>query len=233
MLRQESHIALVLFTRTRAEEARAKDLSGRRHLRTNSLIAGHLIGHAEGTARASGLSCFVIDSDHQHGSSFGEKLANAFEEIYALGYSGVIAIGNDCPTLTPGDLQEAAAALTERQAVIGPAADGGVYLIGLQKQAYDRNRFLALPWATARLAAVLYEEYGTIRNGYHICTLRSDIDSAPQLLHVLSGRRIHLSLLIAIRALLASLAARIARLDADPQACVLRISTGLRAPPAW
>lgn len=224
--------AFLLFTRTREAEARAKDLSGRHHLRTNSLIAEHLIGHAERTARASGLSCFVIDSDHQHGSSFGEKLANAFEEIYAMGYKGVIAIGNDCPSLTPDDLNEAAESLYYNAAVIGPAADGGVYLIGLREDLYDRTQFLSLPWATAQLTQSIYQTYLDQGAGIYTCSRKADIDSATQLSTWIRLHKQYLSLVVQLRALLASLATKTASAFLDPIAAHMRIYIGSRAPPA-
>ena len=39
--------------------------------------------------------------------------------------------------------------------VLGPARDGGVYLLGLSRQAYDRGFFLKLPWQTSRLGSAL------------------------------------------------------------------------------
>lgn len=233
MLRQPDHTALLLFTRTREAEARAKDLSGKHHLRTNSLIADQLIGHAEKTARLSGLPCFVIDSNHQYGNSFGEKLANAFEAIYALGYKGVIAIGNDCPALTARDLITAANALETNGAVIGPAADGGVYLIGLQREAYNRSTFISLPWATDQLTDQLLQAFEASHTHYHTCTLKADIDTAPALAHELQNRLLNTTLRCAISSILASLHTRTTNTIVDPLHLQLRMSAGLRAPPVY
>lgn len=227
-----THTALLLFTRTTRAEARAKDLSGKHSLHVSSQIADHLIGHADRTARASGLPCFVIDSDHQQGDSFGEKLANAFEAIYALGYNGVIAIGNDCPALTSGDLREAGQVLEQQYAVIGPAHDGGVYLIGLQHDAYDRTQFLSLPWSTEHLTAAFCTQMQQENVAFHICTLRSDIDTAEQLLHLLYNHPVCHTLRMAIRSVLASLSPKVNSLLYDPINSGSRNAIGLRAPPA-
>lgn len=231
--RHPGHTALVLFTRTREEEARVKDFSATHSIHTNSLIAGHLIGHAERTARDTGLPCFVISSAQQHGNSFGEKLAHAFEDIYKLGYEQVIAIGNDCPTLTTTDLLQAASALELQGAVIGPAADGGVYLIGMQKTFFHADHFTALPWSSADLMDALRTYFHNAGIQYSISRELSDIDFSQALDHVLQGAQIFRTLRTILLSLLASTHARISHVLSNPVLPAIRISCGLRAPPAW
>ena len=231
--RHPGHMAFVLFTRTREEEARAKDFSATHSLRTNSLIAGHLIGHAERTARNTGLPCFVISSAQQHGNSSGEKLAHAFEDIYSLGYTQVIAIGNDCPTLTTNDLLEAATALNAHGAVMGPANDGGVYLIGLHRKHFDRLYFEKLPWSSDNLFVSLTEYFSV--NGISFASSRalSDIDYPTALQQVLKGTQLSTSLRFILISLLAGLHALINKDQTNPTLSQLRMYVGLRAPPVF
>jgi glycosyltransferase A (GT-A) superfamily protein (DUF2064 family) len=232
-IRHSGHTALVLFTRTREEEARIKDFSATHSIHTNSLIAGHLIGHAEQTARNTGLPCFVISSAQQHGDSFGEKLAHAFEDIYALGYEQVIAIGNDCPTLTTHDLLQAADALEVNGAVIGPAADGGVYLIGMQRDQFSHTHFTALPWSSANLSEALQVYFQTAGMHFFTCRELSDIDFSASLKQMLHGAQVYISLRTTLLSLLASVHAGTSTLFTNPELPAIRISCGLRAPPAW
>lgn len=85
----------------------------------------------------------------QTGSDLGERMAHAFEEGF-LGHERVLIIGCDCPGLEPGDIDAAVAGLsTGAGAVVGPAEDGGYYLIGLAR--FSRVLFEDMPWGSARV----------------------------------------------------------------------------------
>lgn len=62
-----------------------------------------------------------------------------------------LLIGADAPDLSPALLRDAERALTGRAAVIGPAADGGYWLLGLTRPM--PHLFAAMPWSTERVAA--------------------------------------------------------------------------------
>jgi hypothetical protein len=143
--------AILLFSRNAAEEAAVKTFDSKSGRSANRAIAQRLIRHATATARKSGLPVFTCFSTDQAGHQFGERLANAIEAVYARGFSKVIAIGNDCPALSSGMLCDAAIRLETEDMVMGPAADGGVYLLGLDRAAYQRERFLSLPWQSGEL----------------------------------------------------------------------------------
>ncbi len=63
----------------------------------------------------------------------------------------MLLIGADCPDLSPAHLVTAAAALDETPAVLGPAADGGYWLLGLARTM--PHCFAAMPWGTDAVAA--------------------------------------------------------------------------------
>ena len=151
------NIALLLFLRSETQEALAKPLAegGRR---VNTAIYQRLNQYIRRQARESGLPLLVVKGGRQTGRTFGERLANAFEYAFGQGYSHVIAIGNDCLSLDAGRLREAAGQLEQGDIVFGPAKDGGVYLLGLSRQAFSRRLFLGLPWQTGQLMAAL-EKY--------------------------------------------------------------------------
>ena len=140
-------VAILLFSRTAGEEALHKPFSARGKA-VNRRIAGHFISHAEATARRSGLPVVHVSSAQQQGNSFGERLANGFRLVFAQGYTRVLAIGNDCPYLTPGLLRQAAAQMQSQPVVLGPARDGGAYLIGLSAGSLNDNDFRTLAWQT-------------------------------------------------------------------------------------
>jgi glycosyltransferase A (GT-A) superfamily protein (DUF2064 family) len=62
-----------------------------------------------------------------------EQLEVAMKRAFADGYTQVVAIPGDVPELTAARLHSAFAALDEHDAVIGPASDGGSYLVGLEQ----------------------------------------------------------------------------------------------------
>jgi uncharacterized protein len=69
----------------------------------------------------------------QSGAGLGEKMKNAFSDLFDQGYDKVLIIGTDCPELSPGIINAAFDKLNNHDVVIGPARDGGYYLLGMKK----------------------------------------------------------------------------------------------------
>lgn len=67
----------------------------------------------------------------QTGDALGEKMENAFKAGFSSGYKSICIIGTDCLDLTPRILKEAFRKLLTHEVVIGPALDGGYYLLGM------------------------------------------------------------------------------------------------------
>lgn len=139
--------AILLFSRNPKEEAATKKFTFRR----SQEAIGVLLKHSLRQARKTKLPLFTCYSSQQCGNTFGERLANVLEDVFRSGYENVLIIGNDSPGLSAGLLQKANKALLSGQLVLGPSLDGGVYLIGINRTAYDRNQFLHLQWETAAL----------------------------------------------------------------------------------
>lgn len=78
--------------------------------------------------------------------SLGDRLIAAFQHNFERGRPGAIAIGSDCPALGPDHLAAALAALTQVDVVLGPATDGGYYLIGLRQP--QPALFEGIAWGT-------------------------------------------------------------------------------------
>lgn len=69
----------------------------------------------------------------QEGADLGERLTRAFDRAFDAGADRVVVIGSDCPLLPPDHVERAFDLLAERDVVLGPAADGGYYLVGLAR----------------------------------------------------------------------------------------------------
>ncbi len=69
----------------------------------------------------------------QQGENLGQRMKHAFEKLSSKGYEKILIIGSDCYELTTGILNDAYEALSMVHLVIGPASDGGYYLLGMAK----------------------------------------------------------------------------------------------------
>ena len=69
----------------------------------------------------------------QNKGDLGEKMKAAFKTVLDRGCQRVIIIGTDCPELKAEDMETAISALSRHDLVIGPAYDGGYYLLGMKK----------------------------------------------------------------------------------------------------
>ena len=69
----------------------------------------------------------------QYGNDLGERMANAFKELFKNGFKKICVIGSDCLELDTEILNAAFTALSNTDIIIGPATDGGYYLLGMKK----------------------------------------------------------------------------------------------------
>ncbi|MHA1951848.1 MAG: TIGR04282 family arsenosugar biosynthesis glycosyltransferase [Candidatus Thorarchaeota archaeon] len=74
----------------------------------------------------------------QQGTDLGERLQNGFATMFKKEYQQVIALASDCPDLPIEILQTAVSSLQTHKVVIGPASDGGYYLIGFSYDLFNR-----------------------------------------------------------------------------------------------
>jgi rSAM/selenodomain-associated transferase 1 len=84
----------------------------------------------------------------QDGNDLGERMELAFKKVFSDGFSSAILIGSDIPDLAPAVFHEAFQSLNENDAVIGPAADGGYYLIGFNQRSFLPRIFRGISWST-------------------------------------------------------------------------------------
>jgi len=89
----------------------------------------------------------------QRGEHLGERLFHAVVDLLAAGFHSVCLVNADSPTLPSSLLREAALALQAPgdRVVLGPASDGGYYLIGLKRA--HRRLFEEIPWSTPSVFA--------------------------------------------------------------------------------
>jgi hypothetical protein len=121
----------------------------------------------------------------QRGGDLGERLDHAFEDLFALGYSAVTIIGSDLPTLPAEQVKMGIDALRlgGDPLVLGPALDGGYYLIGLRMN--HPEIFQAIPWSTGRVLAATLSAAEARRLSVTLIPPWYDVDSVDDLRRIL------------------------------------------------
>ena len=94
----------------------------------------------------------------QADADLGERLKQFFTQARQHGFARIVAIGTDSPTLPVAWVEQAFALLENHEVVIGPALDGGYYLIGASK---ELPLFEAIPWSSSRVLAATVERLQT------------------------------------------------------------------------
>lgn len=123
----------------------------------------------------------------QEGADLGARLHRALATAAADG-AGVAAIGSDHPSLGRSDVETAFAHLEAgADVVLGPAADGGYYLVALTPEAVRPDLFTAIPWSTPRVLEETLARCRAHRLAVHLLPEAADVDT-PEDLHRLAGR---------------------------------------------
>jgi len=114
----------------------------------------------------------TFDKKLQQGTDLGMRMAHAFQEGFADGFERIIIIGSDIFDLTTVDINKAFALLESKDFVIGPAQDGGYYLLGLTS--FSEPIFQNKSWGTE---TVLEETLNDLKyKNIHLLETRNDVD---------------------------------------------------------
>lgn len=115
----------------------------------------------------------------QAGNDLGERMKRAFAGLFERKYEKILIIGSDCPGLSPGLIEEAFDLLNHTDVVIGPAADGGYYLLGLNYLIEDlfRNK----KWSTATVLQDSLKDLANAAISYSSLPVLQDIDTKQDL----------------------------------------------------
>ncbi|HEU4523358.1 MAG TPA: TIGR04282 family arsenosugar biosynthesis glycosyltransferase [Thermoanaerobaculia bacterium] len=113
----------------------------------------------------------------QTGSTLGDRLAMAFSERFFFHRTEkIIAIGVDDPRLPRETIEHAFAILDSCDWTVGPAADGGYYLIGCRAAAFDSSVFDNIEWGTNTVFRATMERIGERGTTVAVLPERADID---------------------------------------------------------
>ncbi|NNE03745.1 MAG: DUF2064 domain-containing protein [Eudoraea sp.] len=200
MTPSHSRTAILLFARTSHAEVQHKWLP------KGDIFFEELNRRSLSMIRRSGLPYFHFSEKEQIGQNFGEKFTNAIEKIFESGFDRIISIGNDTPQLSGRELQKAIRSIEAGNQVLGPSKDGGIYLLGVMKTAYDKKRFLNFSWGRSYLYKELKAYFEEVLESPLILPSFFDVDNASDIAFLLKfSSFIPFSILKLYQALLSSI----------------------------
>jgi rSAM/selenodomain-associated transferase 2/rSAM/selenodomain-associated transferase 1 len=160
------HAEMVRHTLRRVDE-----LDGRHGVSLEVWFAG---GNTEWFRAAFGERCYRRQTE----GDLGARMAHAFGAMLADARAAVI-IGTDCPALTARIVSDAFGALRDHDLVLGPATDGGYYLIGLRRPIPDL--FDRMSWGTSGVLSETLARAERLGLGVHLLPSLDDVDEPSDL----------------------------------------------------
>jgi uncharacterized protein len=156
-------------------------------------IAAAIVGAKEGSKGVAVFTPAGSESEYasvlpssfdlivQRGDTFGERLLNAAEDLLRSGFESCCLINSDSPTVTAEAFREAVRELkrVDDGIVLGPADDGGYYLIGMKK--LHRRLFEGIDWSTERVFVQTIERAEEIGLHVHVLPKCFDVDNQAAL----------------------------------------------------
>lgn len=115
----------------------------------------------------------------QQPGDLGQRMEAAFETAFAEGYTSVLIIGSDCLQLTSDIILRAFRELEQHEVVIGPALDGGYYLLGMKH--LHPELFREKQWSTERVFPDTLYDIERLGLSHALLPRLSDIDYAEDL----------------------------------------------------
>ena len=112
----------------------------------------------------------------QHGDDFAERLYQICRDCAALGYSRTVILGSDSPQAPANTMTRALALLASSDVVLGPAEDGGYYLIALRNQPTPPDLFTGITMSTPQVLAQTIERAATLGLSVELLESLSDVD---------------------------------------------------------
>lgn len=188
--------ALIIFVRNpekgKVKTRLAKDIGDDKSL----AVYKYLLQYTRDVAISCNCSHFVFYSSYVHmndefnddlftksvqeGDDLGERMMNAFKKVFDLGCKNVCIIGSDCYELDAEIINGAFEKLHENDLVIGPAVDGGYYLLGMKQLHVEL--FAPKEWGTSSVLDDTMDAITKAGLSYAELPVLNDIDTLEDLL---------------------------------------------------
>ena len=115
----------------------------------------------------------------QVGKDLGQRMQRSCADLFDRGYRRVLLVGTDVPTLPLSAYQQAVSLIESHDLVLGPATDGGYYLIGLKRPVPEL--FTGVSWSTADVLVTTQRNAATLGLTVGLLQTWRDIDIAEDL----------------------------------------------------
>lgn len=138
-----------------------------------------IVFYSNATENEDAWSGNDFQKQKQVGADLGQRMQNAFEYAFAAGYQQACVIGTDCLELKTKILIEAFEQLENADVVIGPAKDGGYYLLGLKR--IVPAVFLDKKWSTDSVLLDTIEDFKKLQLSYRELESLNDVDTEDDL----------------------------------------------------
>jgi uncharacterized protein len=116
----------------------------------------------------------------QRGENLGERMKNAFEDVFSGGFTKAVLIGTDIPDISNIIIKDAFN-LDKQDAVIGPSRDGGYYLIGFKKDTFLPGSFKGIAWGADSVFEKTMEIFAMRNYAVRILPVWQDVDRLADL----------------------------------------------------
>jgi len=146
---------------------------------TEHLPQHKVVYYAERVAQHDLWPETVYEKRLQPAGDLGQKMEAAFAAAFAEGCTAVVIIGSDCHQLTGQILAQAFDALKTHEVVIGPALDGGYYLLGMRS--LHPGFFHNKRWSTEHVFPDTLRDIEQLHLSYSLLPSLSDVDHAADL----------------------------------------------------
>jgi len=123
----------------------------------------------------------------QEGKNLGERMLNAFQDAFARGYKNVAILGSDSPSLPFENIDDAFEKLSKSDLVLGPAEDGGYYLIGLNKA--HCGLFENIEWSSDSVLQLTIESAKKLQLSYELLPSWYDVDNKETLIRAVKDEK--------------------------------------------
>lgn len=182
--------ALIIFVRN-AEKGKVKTRLAATIGDDHALeVYEFLLAHTAAVAGAAGVPVYVYYAEsisendlwsrppfikkRQSGEGLGDRMKDAFDQVFKAGFSNVVIIGSDCYELSGSIIGEAFDLLRDHDLAMGPAMDGGYYLLGMKR--LHKELFAGKNWSTDSVFAQTMEDARICQLSVALLPLLSDVD---------------------------------------------------------
>ena len=146
---------------------------------TLNIPADKVVFYSEEITNKDIWDATIYKKELQEGTDLGAKMSNAFKTCFKDGYEKVVLIGSDLFDLEEFHIREAFEKLEKNDAVIGPALDGGYYLLGLKKM--HPKIFMNKNWGTATVRKNTMKNLEKVN--VHLLPILNDVDVIEDIKH--------------------------------------------------